>query len=59
MPTKDEMKAISAWLKSGGKWLALHGTNSILRFTETGVDTPNERPDVMEVLALSSKPIRP
>ena len=55
MPTKDEMKAISAWLKSGGKWLALHGTNSILRFTENGVDTPNERPDVMEVLGTQFK----
>lgn len=55
MPTKDEMKAISAWLKGGGKWLALHGTNSILRFTEAGVDTPNERPDVMEVLGTQFK----
>ena len=39
MPSEAEMKAITAWLKTGGKWLALHGTNSILRFGDTGIDT--------------------
>jgi len=55
MPTKAEMKAIKAWLKGGGKWLALHGTNSILRFVDGGVSTPDERPDVMEVLGSQFK----
>ena len=55
MPTETEMKAIKAWLKGGGKWLALHGTNSILRFVEAGVSTPDERPDVMEVLGTQFK----
>ena len=50
MPTETEMEAIEDWLKNGGKWLALHGTNSILRFVEAGVSTPDERPDVMKVL---------
>ena len=55
MPTKAEMKAIKVWLKGGGKWLALHGTNSILRFVDGGVSTPDERPDVMEVLGSQFK----
>jgi type 1 glutamine amidotransferase len=50
MPSPDEFAALSAWLESGGKWLALHGTNSILRFTDAGVDCPDERPEVMAAL---------
>jgi|TARA_B110000261_G_scaffold31133_1_gene35644 type 1 glutamine amidotransferase len=62
MPEPDELLAIKTWLKAGGKWLALHGTNSILKFVAEGVDTPNERPDVMEVLGTQFKahpPIAP
>lgn len=55
LPSVDEAKAIRAWLEAGGKWLALHGTNSILRFTEGGVDCPDERPDVMEMLGTQFK----
>jgi len=40
---------------AGGKWLALHGTNSILKFVEGGVDTPDLRPDVMDVLGTQFK----
>ena len=50
LPTPDEFIMIRRWLDAGGKWLALHGTNSILRFTEGGVDCPDERPEVMDVL---------
>jgi len=55
MPTEEEAVAILGWLKAGGKWLALHGTNSILRFTDNGVDSPEERPDVMEMLGTQFK----
>jgi uncharacterized protein len=56
MPSEDEAKAIRAWLEGGGKWLALHGTNSILVFTENGlVDAPDARPDVMEMLGTQFK----
>lgn len=50
MPTPDQLAAIRTWIEQGGRWLALHGTNSILRFVEAGVDCPNERPDVTELL---------
>jgi len=62
MPEPNELEAIKQWLDKGGKWLALHGTNSILNFTADGVETPNERPDVMEVLGTQFKahpPIAP
>lgn len=55
MPTSDQTLAIRDWLEGGGKWLALHGTNSILRFTGGGVSTPDERPDVMELLGTRFK----
>ncbi len=51
MPTPEEAAAIRAWLEGGGRWLALHGTNSILRFLADGrVDSPAERDDVMALL---------
>jgi hypothetical protein len=51
MPTPEEAAAIRRWLEGGGRWLALHGTNSILRFLDSGlVDSPDERPDVMALL---------
>ncbi len=55
MPTLAEAAAIRAFLEAGGRWLALHGTNSILRFTDAGVDTPEDRPDVMEMLGSQFK----
>lgn len=51
MPEPAEVAALRRFLERGGRWLALHGTNSILRFTDDGrVDCPDERPDVMELL---------
>ena len=56
MPSESEAAAIRAWIEGGGKWLALHGTNSILVFTESGlVDAPNDRSDVMEMLGTQFK----
>lgn len=55
MPTPGEAQAIKTFLESGGRWLALHGTNAILRFTDAGVDCPDERPDVMEILGTQFK----
>ncbi|QYU69560.1 ThuA domain-containing protein [Leptolyngbya sp. 15MV] len=55
MPTEAQARQLRAWLEAGGKWLALHGTNSILVFTEGGVDAPDSRPDVMEMLGTQFK----
>jgi uncharacterized protein len=55
LPTEAEAAAIRAFLHNGGRWLALHGTNSILRFTDGGVDCPEERPDVMDILGTQFK----
>jgi len=56
MPTETQMKKIRAWLEAGGKWIALHGTNSILKLSgKAGVETPNDRPDVMEALGTQFK----
>jgi type 1 glutamine amidotransferase len=56
MPTVEEVLTLRGFLERGGRWLALHGTNSILRFTDDGrVDCPDERPDVMEMLGTQFK----
>ena len=55
MPSAAETAAIRAWVAKGGRWLALHGTNSILEFTENGVATPELRPDVMDMLGTQFK----
>ena len=51
LPTRSEVEALKAFLERGGRWLALHGTNSILRFDEAGkVVTPDEAPELMSLL---------
>lgn len=55
MPSQGEVAALRRFVERGGRWLALHGTNSILRFTEGGVDCPEERPDMMEMLGSQFK----
>ncbi|EZP81179.1 hypothetical protein BV97_02840 [Novosphingobium resinovorum] len=46
VPTRgEEVAALEAFLARGGRWLALHGTNAVLRFGADGVvDTPDEVP---------------
>jgi uncharacterized protein len=51
VPDAADVAVLRDWLARGGRWLALHGTNSILRFAEDGgVETPDEAPDFMELL---------
>lgn len=51
VPTPDESAVLRAFLERGGRWLALHGTNSILRIADDGVvDTPDEAPEFMELV---------
>ena len=62
-PTDDEIKGLHEFLSGGGKWFALHGTNSILRFLDNGkVDSPNLAPKFMEMLGsqfIAHPPIMP
>lgn len=51
IPTAAETAAIRDWVEAGGRWLVLHGTNSILRFRDDGlVDSPAERDDLMSLI---------
>jgi type 1 glutamine amidotransferase len=61
-PRLDEQEALRAWLEAGGRWYALHGTNSILRFLASGVDSPRWAPHFMETLGsqfIAHPPIAP
>ncbi|MDB5481345.1 MAG: hypothetical protein JWO83_2398 [Caulobacteraceae bacterium] len=61
-PRLDEQEALRAWLEAGGRWYALHGTNSILRFLANGVDSPRWAPHFMETLGsqfIAHPPIAP
>ena len=63
MPSPGETERLCEYMKAGGRWFALHGTNSILRFLEDGsVDCPRENPAFMDMLGsqfLSHPPIQP
>jgi len=62
VPSLEQQEALRAWLEDGGRWYALHGTNSILRFTAEGVDAPDWAPHFMETLGsrfVSHPPIEP
>jgi uncharacterized protein len=63
MPTEEQTERLCQRMRNGGRWFALHGTNSILRFLEDGqVDAPRENDTFMELLGsqfLSHPPIQP
>ena len=51
VPTSEQTSILRSFLVNGGKWLALHGTNSILRFDSDGrVECPDEAPEFMRLL---------
>lgn len=62
-PSLEQQEALRRYVAGGGRWYALHGTNSILRFTAEGlVDAPNLAPHFMETLGsmfLGHPPIGP
>lgn len=39
-PTPEEQEALHDFVASGGRWLALHGSNAVLDFTKRGVEAP-------------------
>lgn len=63
IPDAQQTRRLCDRISDGGRWFALHGTNSILRFLEDGrVDCPRENEPFMELLGsqfLSHPPIAP
>ena len=50
-PTAEEQEGLRSFLRGGGRWLALHGTNALIEFTDSGKpDTPDIAPDLMQML---------
>ena len=62
-PTPGQQQALADFVANGGRWLALHGTNSILHFNNQGiVECPDSSPLFVEVLGsqfLAHPPIAP
>ncbi|MCX7285420.1 MAG: ThuA domain-containing protein [Novosphingobium sp.] len=51
VPDVAQTAALHAFVAGGGRWLALHGTNALLRFADDGVcETPDEAPAFMDLL---------
>jgi len=63
VPSLAAQEALRAFLDRGGRWYALHGTNSILRWLESGlVDSPRWAPLFMQTLGsmfIAHPPIAP
>ena len=50
-PPLEAQEALRDYVCRGGRWLALHGTNSVLRFLDDGrIDTPRWAPLFMDTL---------
>lgn len=62
-PSLAAQEVLRDWLARGGRWYALHGTNSVLRLLENGLwDAPRWAPLMMDLLGtqfLSHPPIAP
>lgn len=63
LPSEEQQAALREWVERGGRWYALHGTNSVLEFLDNGlVDTPDDAPRFMQLLGsqfASHPPIGP
>jgi hypothetical protein len=63
VPSDLAQEALGEWVARGGRWHALHGTNSVLRFGADGkVETPPLAPRFMDILGsqfMAHPPIAP
>lgn len=51
IPSLAAQEALRAWVEGGGRWFALHGTNSLIRlFADGRFGTPEWAPHFMETL---------
>jgi type 1 glutamine amidotransferase len=61
-PSEAQAEALARWVEEGGRWFALHGTNSILEFDGRSVQCPRLAPRFMKTLGsqfLAHPPIAP
>ena len=61
-PTPEQADALAGFVAAGGRWLALHGTNSILEFDGANVKCPRLAPRFMQTLGsqfMAHPPIQP
>ena len=62
-PSLKAQETLRKWLARGGRWYALHGTNSVLRLLDDGLwDAPRWAPLMMDMLGsqfISHPPIAP
>ncbi len=49
-PTREQAEALRAFVAGGKRWVALHGTNSVMEFVSGGVECPRTAPEFMELL---------
>jgi type 1 glutamine amidotransferase len=63
IPAPAELAALRGFLSAGGRWLALHGTNSVLRYLKgRGWEAPRTAPEFMHMVGsqfLAHPPIQP
>jgi type 1 glutamine amidotransferase len=63
VPETAQQRALTDFLAAGRRWLALHGTNSVLRYVKgRGWDAPRSAPEFMAMLGsqfLAHPPIAP
>lgn len=63
IPTEAQQDALESFLRRGGRWFALHGTNSMLRYTKgLGWEAPHEAVRFFEMLGsqfVAHPPIQP
>lgn len=49
-PSDAEQRALAEYVSGGKRWLALHGTNSVMDFTDRGVEAVRDYPLLMQTL---------
>jgi type 1 glutamine amidotransferase len=61
-PSEAQQDALASFVRGGGRWIALHGTNAALDFTPNGVDAPRCFPRLAHTLGsqfIAHPPIAP
>ena len=48
--TPEQQRALAEYVAGGGRWFALHGTNSVLAMVKEGVGAPRDHAVLMETL---------